>query len=83
MHTHVCIYVCVYVMYVFVFIYYYYLLFEGRGGSFFKKYLKAQKAKHDISLSLSLPTRSNRLPATAIYIDADVRLKHCDVISGN
>lgn len=63
-------------MYVFVFIY------LREGGSFFKKYLKAQKAKHDISLSLSTP-RSNRLPATAIYIDADVRLKHCDVISGN
>ena len=82
MHTYVCIYVCMYVMYVFVFIYYYYLLFEGGGGSFFKKYLKAQKAKHDISLSISTP-RSNRLPATAIYIDADVRLKHGDVISGN
>lgn len=51
MHTYVCIYVCMYVMYVFVFIYYYYLLFEGRGGSFFKKYLKAHKTRH---LSLSL-----------------------------
>lgn len=66
-------------LYLYIIIIYY---LRGGGGSFFKKYLKAQKAKHDISLSLSTP-RSNRLPATAIYIDADVRLKHCDVISGN